>query len=154
MPVLSTNRQAYYLYAVLDTFEAGIQLEGWEVKSIRQSRISLRDSYVKVIGGEAFLVNAYVAPYAKSQNQVMDPRRTRKLLLKKRTILSLKGKVREKRLTIVPLKVYTSRSLLKVKVALVRGKRGFEKKRIEQERDVKLRLERELQEALEREARG
>ena len=146
--ILATNRKAYYLFKILKVYEAGIQLEGWEVKSIRQGRISLRDSFVKIINFEPFLINAYIPPYQRAQGSGVDTRRPRKLLLKKKTILFLKNELSKRHLTMVPLKVYTKRRLLKVEIALVKGKRGFEKRREEKERSVRLRLENDVEEAL------
>lgn len=148
MPVLATNKKAFYLYNILETYEAGIRLRGWEVKSIRNRRVSLKDSYVKIIKGEVYLVNAYIAPYKKASGQPVETRRTRKLLLKKETISSLEGKKSRKNLTIVPLKVYTSGSRIKVKIALVKAKKRFQKRREEKKEAVERRIEQALRETL------
>ncbi|MBU0708888.1 SsrA-binding protein SmpB [Patescibacteria group bacterium] len=148
MPVLATNRKAHYLYQILKKYEAGIQLEGWEVKSIRQRRISIKDSYVKLVGKELYLINAHIAAYQKTREESVKTRRSRKLLVKKNTILYLKGELARKGLTIAPLTVYTKRSLIKLEIALVKGKKGFEKRRKERKDSIRRQAEIDVKEAL------
>ncbi len=144
--VLATNRKASHDYFLEDRFEAGISLQGSEIKSIRAGQISLREAYVRTDGEEVWLVNAHVAPYDPASNMNHDPRRERKLLLHRREILRLQDKVRQKGYTIVPTKVYLSRGRAKVEIALAKGKRQYDKRqqiaRREAERDVQRALRR------------
>ncbi len=116
------NRRARYDYFILDTFEAGIMLIGSEVKSVRQGKVSLQDAYGVIEGGEVFLMNMHISPYEKSAHFRPDPKRKRKLLLHRREIERLCGRVIERGLTLIPLRVYIVRGLVKVEVALARGK--------------------------------
>jgi SsrA-binding protein len=139
--VISDNRQARYLYEIIDTYEAGIQLTGTEVKSIRMGRINLRDGYALIRNGEAWLINAHISPYqASGQYFNHEPRRTRKLLLHRREINKLVGQLEQKGLTLVPLKVYLKGSLVKVSLGLGKGKKLHDKretiKRRQDEREM------------------
>ncbi|MBU1110325.1 SsrA-binding protein SmpB [Patescibacteria group bacterium] len=146
MPTLSTNRKAHKFFKLLETYEAGIELQGWEVKSIRQRRISLGESYIKVIGEEAYLINAHIPSYQKGQGE-LNNRRSRKLLLQKKTLLHLAHELSKGGLTIIPLKVYTRGAFIKLEVALAKGKYAFEKRKEEKRGKVKRRLEVEVKEA-------
>mgnify|MGYP000184925951 CR=1 FL=1 len=127
--VISDNRQARYRYEILDTYEAGVELKGTEVKSIRQGRINLRDGYALIRNNEAWLFNVHISPYnTASQYFNHDPRRTRKLLLHRDQIRKLIGKVEEKGLTLVPLKVYLKNGWVKVLIGLGRGKKLHDKR--------------------------
>lgn len=134
------NRKAYFDYDILETFEVGIVLKGHEVKSVKNGQISLGDSYVLIKGGELFLLNASITKYKYSGELDYDPLRTRKLLAKKREIVSLSTKVMQKNLTLVPLKVYVKNKKIKLEVALVRGKKEYQKKEAVKKRE----LDREL----------
>lgn len=126
--VVATNRKARYEYEILETLEAGIALLGPEVKSLRAGRANLTDAYARLRGGEVFLVGAHISPYEQAARENPEPRRERKLLLHRREIRRLDGKVREKGLTIVPLRLYFRGGRAKVELALVRGKRQYDKR--------------------------
>jgi len=132
---VATNRKARFQYHVIDRFEAGIVLEGWEVKSLRTRGANFNDSFARIAGGEVFLHNLHIPPYGNASNVVQDSLRVRKLLLHKRQIRKLIGKVQEKGLTLVPLKIYFSMGLAKVEIALARGKKFFDKRQAIAERD-------------------
>lgn len=139
--LISDNRQARHLYEILETYEAGIELKGTEVKSIRAGKVNLRDGYVLIRNGEALLINVHVSPYeASSQYFNHDPRRTRRLLLHGKEIRKLIGQVEQKGLTLIPLKMYFKGSRVKVLVGLGRGKKLHDKretlKRRQDERDM------------------
>ncbi len=134
------NRKAYFDYEIIETLEVGIALKGYEVKSIKQGQISLGDSYVIIKGEELFLLNASISRYKYMGKEEYDSVRTRKLLAKKREIISLASKVKQKNLTMVPLKVYTKGGRVKLEVGLVRGKKRYEKKESIKKRE----LDREL----------
>ncbi|MEO0231913.1 MAG: SsrA-binding protein SmpB [candidate division WOR-3 bacterium] len=142
--IIAENKKVYRDYEILEEIEAGIELLGGEVKSIKNGAISLKDSFVKFEGGEAFILNLYIAPYKYSGSIPYDPERKRKLLLKKAEIKRLIGKVKERGLTIVPLKVYLKRKWIKVLIGLVRGRKKYEKRQIIKEREIKREIEREL----------
>jgi len=137
---LCTNRQARHDYHLEETYEAGIALLGSEVKSIREGRANLRDSYAAFREGELFLYNCHVSPYAQASRFNPDPRRPRKLLLRREEIQRLVGKVEEKGLTLVPLSLYLKGRRVKVGLALARGKKQFDRredvKRREAEREI------------------
>ncbi len=137
---LCTNRKARYDYHVEETYEAGIALLGSEVKSIREGRANLRDSYAAFRGGELFLYNCHVSPYAQASRFNAEPLRPRKLLMRREEIQRLVGKVEEKGLTLVPLSLYLRGRLVKVGLALARGKKQYDRrediKRREAEREM------------------
>jgi SsrA-binding protein len=140
--VISDNRQARYLYEILETYEAGIQLTGTEVKSIRAGRVNLQDGYALIRNGEAWLLNAHISPYnASSEYFNHEPRRTRKLLLHRDEIRKLVGKVEQQGLTLVPLKMYFKRGWVKITIALGKGKKLHDKredvKRRDDQRDMR-----------------
>lgn len=127
--VISDNRQARFRYEILETYEAGIELKGTEVKSIREGKVNLRDGYALIRVGEALLLNVHISPYLKSSDYFNhDPRRTRKLLLHKKEIRKLIGKVEQQGLTLVPLKMYFKRGLVKVVIGLAKGKKLHDKR--------------------------
>ena len=128
-PAVATHRRARYDYEILETVEAGIALVGPEVKSIREGRINLRESFATVRGDEIYLLNAHVSPYEPATRQnPEDPARPRKLLLHRSQIEKWKGKVAERGLTIVPLQVYFSNGRAKVELGLARGKHTYDKR--------------------------
>ncbi|OGY88965.1 MAG: SsrA-binding protein [Candidatus Komeilibacteria bacterium RIFCSPLOWO2_01_FULL_52_15] len=139
---LARNKKAYFNYQVLETFEAGIVLSGAEVKAAKEGRVTLDGAYVRIQGGEAWLINATIARYSKSgadqSNYVPD--RNRKLLLTKREIEKIAGSLGQNGLTVVPLSVYSSRRLVKIKIALARGKRTIDKREAIKEKDYRRRL--------------
>jgi len=157
MPVLARNKKAYFDYEVLQKYEAGLKLLGHEVKSIKDARISLKGSFVTLKQSEKkrlpelYLINAHVPLYKHAGNiKDYDPYRSRKLLLKKKEIAYLVGKKQEQGLTLIPLKMYTKCSLLKLEFALAKGKKKFDKRENIKKRD----LERGQRELLKRSVRG
>ncbi len=143
--VISDNRKARYLYEILETYEAGIQLTGTEVKSIRAGKANLQDGYALIRDGEAWLINVHISPYTSSgQYFNHEPRRTRKLLLHQQEIRKLIGKVEQQGLTLVPLKMYFKRGWVKVSIALGKGKKIYDKRE-----DIKQRQDkRDIQRAM------
>jgi SsrA-binding protein len=139
--VITTNRDAYHNYHLLETFEAGIQLLGTEVKSIREGRVNLKDSYAMVRDGQAWLLNAHISHYSHGNRQNHDPLRDRRLLMHKREIIRLQSKIQEKGLTIVPTKLYFKGNLIKCELAIARGKKLYDKRETEarktQEREAR-----------------
>ena len=135
------NKKAFFDYEILDRFEAGIHLVGAEVKSLRNGHAKLDGSYVKVIGSEIYLVGAQIFPYIYARPEDYDPARTRKLLLHKKEIVSLKGKLDGANLTLVPLSWYTKGPLVKLEVGLARGKKQYEKREAKKREDQKRELE-------------
>src|SRR3989338_5368400 len=131
------NRRARYDYEILESFETGIVLTGPEVKSLRGGRMTLDGSFVKIIGSEVYLVNAQIFPYPYARPENYDPKRTRKLLMHKKEIISLKIKLASTDLTLVPLECYNSKAYFKVKIALAKGKKKYQNSvetlRVEQE---------------------
>lgn len=138
--LVATNRRARFEYEILDTVEAGLVLVGPEVKSLRAGKANLSDSYATIRGGEAWLLNAHISPYAEAARENPDPRRQRKLLLHRSEIDRLSGKVAERGLTLVPLELYFQNGRAKVRLGLARGKRRYDKRqsirRREQEREM------------------
>lgn len=133
--VVADNRQARFRYEILETYEAGIELKGTEVKSIREAKVNLRDGYALIRNGEAWLLNVHVSPYERSSDYFNhDPRRTRRLLLHRQEIRKLIGKVEQQGLTLVPLKMYLKRGLVKVSIALCKGKKIHDKRESLKER--------------------
>ncbi|MEB3310942.1 MAG: SsrA-binding protein SmpB [Snowella sp.] len=127
--IISDNRQARHLYEILETYEAGIELKGTEVKSIRAGKVNLRDGYGLLRNGEAWLINVHISPYEASGEYFNhDPRRTRKLLMHSREIRKLIGQVEQKGLTLVPLKMYMKGSWVKITLGLGRGKKLHDKR--------------------------
>lgn len=144
--VVAQNRKARHLYFIEETFEAGIELLGTEVKSIRAGKINLKDSYAHVENGELFLYNVHISPYEQANRFNHDPYRTRRLLMHRREIRSLIGKVKEKGYTLVPLSVYLKNAKVKVELALAKGKKDVDKRQDIAERDAKREMERAFKE--------
>jgi SsrA-binding protein len=138
--VIATNRRARFEYEILESFEAGIELLGPEVKSLRAGRANLADAYATVRRGEAWLVHLHISPYAQAGRENSDPRRDRRLLLHRREIRRLSGKLAERGLTLVPLRLYWKDGRAKVELGLAKGKRRYDKreaiKRRESDREV------------------
>ncbi len=139
-----TNRKATFNYQLLDRFEAGVNLFGAEVKAVREGHVNLDGSFVRILGSEAYLVNANIFPYKYARPETYDERRTRKLLLHKKEIISLKSKMDGSSLTIVPVSVYTTHGLIKVELALAKSKKQFEKRESIKKRDINRHIEEEL----------
>ncbi len=144
MKVIATNRKASHDYFLEDRLEAGIALQGSEIKSLRASQVSLREAYVRTDGQEVWLVNAHIAPYDPASRLNHDPRRERKLLLHRREIARLFEQVRQRGYTLIPTRIYLSGGRAKVEVALARGKRQYDKRREIADREA----ERDLRRAL------
>jgi SsrA-binding protein len=143
---VATNRQAGFRYHLLERFEAGIVLQGSEVKSLREGAVQLKDAYAEVRGGEVWLRNMHIAPYKPAARENHDPDRPRKLLLHRREIERLVGKTAERGLTLVPTRVYFSGPRAKVELALARGKEMHDKRRAIKERETRREIERALSE--------
>ena len=143
--IICSNRSATHEYFILDKFEAGIVLDGGEVKSIRKGSVNLKDSFCVIYNGELLIKNMHVAVYDKAGAfNVRDSKRDRKLLLHKDEIIKLNSKVTQKGLTLVPLKMYFKKALIKMELGLCQGKHTYDKKRSIMEKDVKREKEREI----------
>jgi len=142
--VIATNRKARHDYTVIETFEAGIELKGSEVKSLRQGQVSLQQAYADVREGEAWLIGAHIDTYDQAGIRNHEPERDRKLLLHRRELDSLYGKVREKGLTLVPTRLYFKNGRAKVELALARGKEQRDKRSDIAKRDADRQIERAL----------
>jgi SsrA-binding protein len=142
--VVATNRKASHEYFLLETLEAGLVLQGSEIKSLRAGRISLAEAYVRVENGEAWLVEAHIAPYEQAARQNHDPKRERKLLLHRKEIYRLEGEVRQKGVTIIPLKVYLKDGRAKIEIAIAKGKKLYDKREAIARRDAEREMERHL----------
>ena len=149
--VVATNRKAFYDYAIEDKLEAGIVLKGTEVKSIREGRVNLKDSYATVDRGEMVLHNCHISPYSHGNIMNHDPLRPRKLLLHRKEINKLLGKSQQKGLTLIPLRIYFSaRGIAKVEIALAKGKKQYDRRESIKAREAG----RELQQAMKRSRQG
>jgi len=146
MAGIQRNRDAYYKYEVKDTYEAGIELLGWEVNSIKHGNISLQGSYVKPLGNELYLVNAHV-PVPTFVTTEADPLRSRRLLLKRAEITELLFESHKKGLTIIPLRIYTTRGKVKLEVALGKGKRRFEQEIARKKKTQEKKLKQDLKDS-------
>ena len=142
--IVSRNRKAKFEYELFDTYEAGIELRGTEIKSIRAGQVSLSEAYVRTNGRQAWLVGAHIAPYDQASTFNHDPERDRRLLLHKREIKSLWDGVRLKGMTIIPTMVYLRNGLAKVEIALAKGKRQYDKRQDIKKRDMAREVEREM----------
>lgn len=141
------NRRARRDYEILDTFEAGIELRGTEVKSLRNGRMTLKDSYADIVQGEIFLVSAHISPYEQGNIHNHDPERPRRLLMHKREIIKLGQTIAEKGFTLVPLRVYFKMGKVKVQLGLCRGRHTVDKRRTIQDRENEVEMGRMLREA-------
>ncbi len=140
--IICKNRKAHFNFEIDDTLEAGIALLGSEVKSLRQGRANLSDSYAKFRDGELFLVDAHISPYDYANRENHDPLRERKLLLHKRELKKLHGKVTERGFSLVPLKLYFKRGKVKVDLALAKGKKSFDKREAIKKKEQRREMER------------
>jgi len=141
---VAVNRRAYHDYFIDEKYEAGMLLTGTEVKSVRNGRANLRDGFVRIDNGEAWLENVHISPYAQGNLMNHEPMRPRKLLLHRKEISSLIGKVKQRGYTLVPLRIYFTRNHAKVEVGLARGKRQFDKREAIAARDAKREIERAM----------
>jgi len=144
--VLAQNKKASFDYFIEETVEAGIVLTGTEIKSIRQGRANLKDSFARIINGEAFLWNMHISPYEQGNRHNVDPVRTRKLLLHKAQILKLMGHVKEKGYALVPLKMYIKNGYCKVLIGLAKGKKNYDKRQDLAKKDAQREIQRALRE--------
>lgn len=134
--LIASNKKVYHEYFVLEKLEAGLALTGTEVKSLREGRINLKDSYILFKDSEAYLFGCHISPYSHGNIQNHDPERTRKLLLHRREIDKLNARVVEKGLTVVPLRVYFKGGRVKIEIAVVRGKQLFDKRETEKRKEA------------------
>ena len=139
---IATNRRARHEYHILEDFECGLVLHGYEVKSIRQGRVNIQDAYGTVRGSEAFVENMHITPYSHGDQRVIDPLRTRKLLLRRKEIDYLFGKTRERGLALIPLRLYLKGPHVKLAIGLARGKKLYDKREDIAARDAKRDIER------------
>lgn len=140
------NRKARFLYDIIEVFEAGIVLQGTEVKSLRKGKANIKDSYATIVDGEVYLFNMHISPYEQGNMFNHDPDRTRKLLFHKYEIRRLTGKIVEKGMTLVPLKIYFKNSRAKIELGLARGKSTVDKRKDIARRDEQRMMEREFKE--------
>ena len=140
MKVIQNNKRAYYEYFIEDTFEAGISLMGSEVKSVKNGHISISEAFVSLNNGEVFLKNAYIKPYEQTNNFTPDEKRIRKLLLNRQEIDKIQKKVAVKGYTLVPTKVYLKDNLVKVEIAVCKGKKLYDKRESIKQRDLSRQL--------------
>ena len=126
--LIANNKKAYHDFFILDTYEAGIALHGTEVKSLRMGKCSIKESFIRIENGEVFIYGMHVSPYEKGNIFNKDPLRVKKLLLHKSEINKMLGKVKEKGMSVVPLKVYFKGSLVKVEIGLAKGKKLYDKR--------------------------
>lgn len=138
------NKKAFYDYEILQTYETGLVLSGAEVKSIKGGRISLDGSFVRIIGSEIYLVNAQIYPYPYARPEGYDPKRTRKILMHKKEIISLKTKMATTALTLIPLECYNNKRFIKLKIGLAKGKKEYQKREKIKRQDIARETEREL----------
>jgi SsrA-binding protein len=144
--VVASNRKARFEYFLLEQFEAGVSLQGSEIKSLRAGQISLAEAYVQVDGQEAWLVNCHIAPYEFASHFNHDPKRPRRLLLHKRQIAELWNAIRQKGVTVVPVQVYLKAGRAKVEIAIAKGKKLYDKRASIADRDMEREVQREHRE--------
>lgn len=144
--LIAQNKKARHDYFIEETIECGIELVGTEVKSLRDGKVNLKDSYASIENGEVFVKNMHISPYEKGNIFNKDPLRERKLLLHKREILRLFGKLKEKGYSLIPLKLYFKNSKVKAELALARGKKNYDKRDDIAKRDAKREIDRRLKE--------
>ena len=138
------NKKAFFDYQISERIEAGINLNGAEVKAIRGGFADLKGSFVKIIGSEAYLINVKIFPYQYARPEGYDERRTRKLLLHKKEIIALKGRTEGSNLSIIPLSIYTTKNFIKVELGLGKGKKEYQKKEAKKKKDIERSVEQEL----------
>lgn len=146
LKVIALNRKASFDYFLSDTYEAGLVLEGSEIKSIRDGNVNLKDSYVQIKNGEAYIINMHIANYDKSGIFVPSTTRTRKLLLNRLEINRIESKVNEKGYTVVATRLYLKDGLAKLEIALAKGKKNYDKRETEKNRDINRNIHKMLKE--------
>ena len=144
--MIANNKKAYHDYFIEDKYEAGISLAGTEVKSLRMGKCSIKESFIRIEDGEVFIYGMHISPYEKGNIFNKDPLRDRKLLMHKAEIRRLIGKIKEDGYSLVPLKVYLKGSLVKVEIALARGKKNYDKRNAIAEKEAKRRIDRKIKE--------
>jgi SsrA-binding protein len=144
MKIIAQNRKAHHDYFIEDIYEAGMVLTGTEIKSIRNGKMQLKDSFAKITNGEVFLWNAHIAPFEQGNRYNHEPERTRKLLLHKKEINKLIGALKESGYSLIPLKVYLKDGFAKIEIALVKGKKNYDKRETLKRKDAQRSIERAL----------
>jgi len=144
MKTIANNKKAYHDYFIEETYEAGIQLKGSEIKSIRQGKVNLSDSYVTFRNNEAFVINMHIAKYDYSNMFNHEETRSRKLLLHKEQITKLFSKTKLQGMSVIPLKLYLKEGLCKLEIGLAKGKKDYDKRQTLKEKDMKRRIEKQL----------
>jgi SsrA-binding protein len=142
--LIASNRKAYHNFEILDTYEAGLVLRGTEVKALRDGRADLKESYARIEREEAWLLGCHISPYAQGNRANHDPLRPRKLLLHRGEISRLLGKILEKGLTLVPLRLYFKEGRVKVELGLARGRKTLDKRQVIREREERREMDREI----------
>ena len=142
--MVANNKKAYHDYFILDKIETGIALHGTEVKSLRMGKCSIKESFIRIENGEVFIYGMHISPYEKGNIFNKDPLRVRKLLLHKKEILKISGKMKEQGITVVPLQVYFSGSLVKMEIGLAKGKKLYDKRQDIAKKDQSRAAEREF----------
>ena len=142
--LVATNKKAYHDYFVLESFEAGIELKGTEVKSLRQGKVNLKDSWCQVIEGEIFANGIHISPYDHGNRFNGDPRRVRRLLMHKKEIRRLYGNVKQQGLSIIPLTLYFKNGRAKLEIGLCKGKKNYDKRAVEAQKSAKRTMEKEM----------
>jgi SsrA-binding protein len=141
-PTIANNRAAYHNYFILETIEAGIELQGTEIKSLREGGANLREGYVSMRGGEAFLANVHISPYERGHSSNHEAKRERKLLLHRAEIIRLGITIKQKGLTMVPLRLYWLRNRVKLEIGLAKGKRLYDKRETIAAKDARREMDR------------
>jgi len=141
-PTIANNRAAYHNYFITETIEAGIELQGTEIKSLREGGANLREGYVTMRGGEAFLVNVHISPYERGQSSNHEAKRERKLLLHRAEIIRLGITIKQKGLTMIPLRLYWLRNRVKLEIGLAKGKRLYDKRETIAAKDARREMDR------------
>ena len=144
--IIAQNKKAWHDYFVEEKYEAGVVLTGTEIKSIRQGRVNLKDSYCEVTGGELFAVGVHISPYEQGNRYNHEPLRDKKLLMHRREIMKLQGLIQQKGYTLVPLRAYFKGRYLKIELGLCKGKHNYDKKNVIRERDLDRQAQRDIKE--------
>jgi SsrA-binding protein len=150
MKLIAQNKKASHDYFILDTYEVGIVLQGTEIKSIRQGKVSIKDAYARVSGGELFLINMHVSKYKQGNIFNHDETRERKLLMGKRDITRLATKIKAEGLTLIPTKIYLREGLCKLELALCKGKKLYDKRETKKREDMQRRVDKTLKDYQQR----
>ncbi len=143
---IAVNKKARFNYQVIETYEAGIVLKGTEVKSIRQGKINMVDTFAKFMSGELYVINMHISQYEQGNRFNHEPTRSRKLLMHKRELAKLHGKIKEKGLTLIPTRLYFKSGIVKVELGLCKGKKDYEKSQTQKRREEKVKLQRMIKE--------